>query len=89
MSQPGAFHPLTYGASAFSISHNGYTLYDGQRATGVWDFANATVTVLNTAPVPEPSAWALMIAGFGLTGAMLRRVRRQGRLLAASDERRR
>ncbi|THD64539.1 MAG: PEP-CTERM sorting domain-containing protein [Phenylobacterium sp.] len=25
--------------------------------------------------VPEPSAWALMIAGFGLTGAALRRRR--------------
>ena len=27
------------------------------------------------AAVPEPSAWALMISGFGLTGAMLRRRR--------------
>lgn len=26
-----------------------------------------------TAPVPEPSAWALMISGFGLAGAALRR----------------
>lgn len=26
-----------------------------------------------TAPVPEPAAWALMIAGFGLAGAGLRR----------------
>lgn len=26
--------------------------------------------------VPEPAAWALLIAGFGLTGAMLRRRRR-------------
>lgn len=26
-----------------------------------------------TAPVPEPSVWALMISGFGLAGAMLRR----------------
>ena len=26
-----------------------------------------------TAPVPEPVAWALMIAGFGLTGTWLRR----------------
>jgi hypothetical protein len=28
-----------------------------------------------TAPVPEPGAWALMIAGFGLAGAALRRRR--------------
>lgn len=26
-------------------------------------------------PVPEPASWAMMIAGFGLTGAMLRRRR--------------
>jgi hypothetical protein len=28
---------------------------------------------LASAPVPEPSAWALMIAGFGLAGAAMRR----------------
>ena len=33
-------------------------------------------------PVPEPAAWALMIAGFGLTGAALRRSRRQAPLSA-------
>lgn len=27
-------------------------------------------------PIPEPAAWALMIAGFGLVGASLRRARR-------------
>lgn len=35
-------------------------------------FGSATLTVTDTA-VPEPSAWALMIAGFGLAGAGLRR----------------
>ena len=30
-----------------------------------------TVT-FGTAAVPEPGAWLLMIAGFGLSGAMLR-----------------
>jgi hypothetical protein len=32
--------------------------------------------------VPEPAAWALMIAGFGMAGAMLRRSRRSARALA-------
>lgn len=31
------------------------------------------VSLTTTAGVPEPSGWALMITGFGLTGAMLRR----------------
>lgn len=35
-----------------------------------------TERVINTA-VPEPTTWALMIAGFGGAGAMLRRERRQ------------
>lgn len=30
------------------------------------------------APVPEPSSWALLIAGFGLSGALLRRQTRLG-----------
>jgi hypothetical protein len=28
------------------------------------------------ATVPEPASWALMIAGFGLVGGMMRRQRR-------------
>lgn len=35
-----------------------------------------------SAGVPEPAAWALLIAGFGLTGAALRRSRRRGELAA-------
>lgn len=41
------------------VSANGYA-YPGRAGAGA---------------IPEPQAWALMIAGFGLTGAMLRRVR--------------
>lgn len=33
-----------------------------------------------SAPVPEPAAWALMIAGFGMAGATLRQRRRTARL---------
>ncbi|HPU14664.1 MAG TPA: PEPxxWA-CTERM sorting domain-containing protein [Polymorphobacter sp.] len=32
-------------------------------------------TYVETGAVPEPASWALMIAGFGMTGAMLRRRR--------------
>jgi hypothetical protein len=33
---------------------------------------DATLTV-TLAPVPEPAAWAMMLAGFGITGAAMRR----------------
>jgi hypothetical protein len=40
-------------------------------------FSKAPVTVhLSVSAVPEPSTWALMIAGFGACGVMLRRQRR-------------
>lgn len=41
--------------------------------------ANALVNwniAYDTAPVPEPASWALLIGGFGLTGSALRRSRR-------------
>ena len=41
---------------------------------GVADFAST---------VPEPATWALLILGFGLTGASLRHGRRRGSLAAA------
>jgi hypothetical protein len=37
-----------------------------------------------TSAVPEPATWAMMIAGFGLMGAMLRRGRRKGALAGAA-----
>ncbi len=40
------------------------------------------ITVDRIAAVPEPATWAFMIAGFGLIGAMLRRLRRPRRALA-------
>jgi hypothetical protein len=36
-----------------------------------------TAMVVTTAPVPEPSSWALLIAGFGATGAAFRLRRRR------------
>lgn len=37
-----------------------------------WDLDDVSVVA-----VPEPASWALMIGGFGLVGAVLRRARRQ------------
>jgi hypothetical protein len=41
------------------------------------DGSTATLQVLRDGAVPEPASWALMIAGFGLTGSVLRATRRQ------------
>ena len=41
-----------------------------------------TYTIADAVAVPEPASWAMMLAGFGLVGAMMRR-RASGRLLPA------
>jgi hypothetical protein len=45
--------------------------------------ARFEVTALPPAAAPEPAAWALMIGGFGLAGAILRRQRKSPAVLAA------
>ncbi len=41
----------------------------------------STLTITTGGPVPEPANWAMLIAGFGLVGAAMRR-RRQGAVAA-------
>ena len=52
-----------------------YDLATAKLVESVYAYLNAdgTYSVTDLAPVTEPSAWALMIAGFGLVGAALRR----------------
>jgi hypothetical protein len=59
------FH-LLFGNSpgAFSVSE-----------IGVPDQAIASFGVLTVDPVPEPASWAMLILGFGLLGAVMRRRR--------------
>lgn len=58
-------------ALRFGVTNWGDSAYD----TGLaYAGANIGGSVIDTGGgVPEPTAWALMIMGFGLTGAMLRR----------------
>lgn len=51
-----------------------YYLSLGTPTGGQWDAQTASLAV-GTAAVPEPATWAMMIAGFALTGAALRRRR--------------
>jgi hypothetical protein len=59
-------------AFQFDTTLPGY-VYEA-RASGAFDITSLRVTTGSTA-VPEPAAWALMIAGFGAAGATLRRRR--------------
>lgn len=74
-------------ASFVNFAHTASTLTIGIRATGAgwqggsdeaWGLDSLVITydgVRQTGGVPEPATWAMMIAGFGLAGATLRRRR--------------
>ncbi len=66
-----------FGSASFKLSSQGpaFHLADGFTANaGDWLVDNRFIDPL-AAGVPEPAAWALMILGFGLAGASLRRHR--------------
>jgi hypothetical protein len=45
-------------------------------------YAAGTLTTESTGAVPEPASWAMLIAGFGLTGAAMRRRSRTAAAIA-------
>lgn len=68
----------TFGLSPANASISGNDLHVNW--TGVSYKDGQTLTLhFNTAGVPEPAAWALLIAGFGTIGAVVRRQRRPAR----------
>jgi hypothetical protein len=68
--------PTTFGLTAGFGSYGDF--YNSQGFYGTWDFADSIVTVT---AVPEPTVWAMMIAGFGAIGVGLRTRRRRLRWL--------
>ncbi len=59
----------------FIIDPSGFNAYD---LSGI----NVVVTSIAAPGVPEPASWAMLIAGFGLTGAVARRRRVMQRVTA-------
>ena len=75
----GVFDISLLPSNGTTAANYGYNLwprsgFDPTDNRQISDFAPDASTV--TATIPEPGAWALMITGFGLAGAMLRRSRR-------------
>lgn len=69
--------------NGFTAGHYGFNLWprlNGGTVANIADFApdNGTFRA-----VPEPASWALMIAGFGMIGTMMRRSATKGMALAA------
>lgn len=80
--QEGAFQSFTLvfdtGASGAEIGRTLSVALGGNNQFGggaAYDNIRLDATSLSAGAVPEPGAWALMISGFGLAGAMIRRRR--------------
>lgn len=54
-----------------------YVVFDGIGSLGGFELDNIVLNEAVPGGVPEPAAWALMIAGFGLAGASLRNRRQK------------
>jgi hypothetical protein len=70
------------GYSAQSLSWTGYLSAGGTidfklDPRGNYDYDSTRALVIVTSAVPEPATWAVLLAGLGLVGATLRRVRRR------------
>jgi hypothetical protein len=62
------------GASGDIFMNAGEALVIGINAAGDYHFDSTSIS-FQVSDVPEPASWAMLIAGFGLTGAVLRRRR--------------
>jgi PEP-CTERM motif len=65
-------------AVAFSGSQTGPGIFSYATSAGFAYFQNVNITsfeasLASTPSVPEPASWAMMIAGFGIAGAAMRR----------------
>lgn len=74
-----SFPGLSVGSPDFDYSEGGIALLAGQTIgfgvgyDGNYQYDSTGVNFSVSGPVPEPASWALMIVGFGLVGAAMRR----------------
>jgi hypothetical protein len=61
------FNPPFWSGTGYDLNFVPGTTYTGRRGTQI-----------SVAAIPEPASWAMLIAGFGLTGAVMRRRRQAG-----------
>ena len=77
----GSGHAMRWQTAGFSFTGNGsptsIVLAAGHGSNGgvFFDKVSVATSGIRVAAVPEPTMWGLMILGFGLTGAALRRQR--------------
>jgi hypothetical protein len=76
---PTSFTPKDTGHIDLTFTANGVNYAGFADVSGG---AQLEAITYDVASVPEPASWALMIGGFGLAGAALRRQRRQAALNA-------
>jgi len=71
-----ALIPLSFlPSTGFAPQHYGFNLWPRQVTGGLLALADFAPENSTISSAPEPAAWALMIAGFGLAGGVLRRRR--------------
>lgn len=63
-------------AGDFTLTGSLFLGWTGTRPTSAQSTVQIRLLDLPAEPIPEPASWAMMIAGFGLVGASLRRRRR-------------
>ena len=76
-------HSLYFGTQpgdgTYNPEYQGYIQFGPGEIELLWDFSSNDPTLFTRAdapaPTPEPASWAMMVGGFGLAGAAMRRGR--------------
>lgn len=71
--EPGFLSGVGQGTGTVAVRLAQTASFSAQGQSDWFAFDNVVLTVATPGGVPEPASWALMIAGFGLVGATVRR----------------